>query len=350
MAKTATSLTGDYTEEKKDTRIDDVKAGEKEALSEVDKTYGDMIGQTDKYYQDQIDAANDWANTQKQLQNEQTDFTIEQINQQKDQAHKDYLKEQSGAYVDWQKQSGEYGANAEAMAARGMTNTGYSESSQVSMYNTYQNRVATARESYNRAVLNYDNSIKEARLQNNSALAQIAYEALQAQLELSLQGFQYKNNLIQEQAAAKRQVKSEYWGRYQDVLDQIYKENALAEEKRQFDAQMAEEKRQFNALHSSSGNSGGGNTGGNRGVISKVKDYITGNSSSDKNSINKGNDKSKNSVDMNSVLSLGFGPISAKRAYELVQQGIAETYTKNGKTYFRLAVNAKKQFGLDKYR
>ena len=31
------------------------------------------------------------------------------------------------------------------------------ESSKVSMYNTYQNRVATARDSYNRAVLNYNN-------------------------------------------------------------------------------------------------------------------------------------------------------------------------------------------------
>jgi hypothetical protein len=209
--------------------------------------------------------------------------------------------------------------------------------------------VATARESYNQAVLNYNNSIKEARLQNNSALAQIAYEALQAQLELSLAGFQYKNNLILEQANTKRQVESEYYNRYLSVLDQINKEKALAEEQRQFNASLAEEKRQFDALHS--GNSGGDNsTGGNRGVISKVKDYITGNSSSDNNSINKGNDKNKNSVDMNSVLSLGFGPISAKRAYELVQQGIAETYTKNGKTYFRLAVNAKKQFGLDKYR
>ena len=43
---------------------------------------------------------------------------------------------------------------------------------------------------------------------------------------------------------------------------------------------------------------------------------------------------------MNSVLSLGYGPISASRAYELVKQGLAETYVKNGKTYFRKSSKA----------
>ena len=133
---------------------------------------------TDQYYQEQINASKEWADKQSQLQQEQTDFAIEKIEQQKEQAKQDYTKEQSGAYVDWQKQSGayvdwqkqsnQYGANAEAMASQGMAGTGYSESSQVSMYNTYQNRVTTAKEAYSRAILNYNNAITEARLQNNS--------------------------------------------------------------------------------------------------------------------------------------------------------------------------------------
>jgi hypothetical protein len=208
-----------------------------------------MINISDQYYQDQIDAANDWAETQKKNQQAQTDFAIEQIEQQKAQAQKDYTKEQSGAYVDWQKQSNQYGANAEAMAAQGMANTGYAESSQVSMFNTYQNRITAARESYNLAVMNYNNAIKDARLQNNSRLAEIAYEALQAQLELSLQGFQYKNELIREKTNQKRAVEDTYYGRYQDVLKQINTENALAEEVRQYNERLAEEKRQFDRLH-----------------------------------------------------------------------------------------------------
>lgn len=130
-----------------DQRFQDVEADKQAALNEVDVTYGNMIDQADKYYQQQIDASKEWADKQTQLQQEQTDFAIQEIEQNKEQTHKDYLKEQSGAYVDWQKQSNKYGTEAEQNASVGMTGTGYSESSQVSMYNTYQNRVATARES-----------------------------------------------------------------------------------------------------------------------------------------------------------------------------------------------------------
>lgn len=228
-----------------DERFTQVETEKQQALTDLEQTYGGMISESDKYYQAQIDASKEWADKQSQLQQEQTDFTIEQVEQQKDQAHKDYLKEQSGAYVDWQKQSNQYGANAEQMAANGMTNTGFSESSQVSMYNTYQNRVATARESFNQAVLNYNNAIKEARLQNSSILAEIAQEALQTQLELSLQGFQYKNNLILEQANKKLEVDQMYYNRWQDVLGQINTENAMAEDVRQFNESMALQKQQL---------------------------------------------------------------------------------------------------------
>ena len=228
-----------------DERFKQVETAKQQALTDVENTYSGMIGETDKYYQAQIDASKEWANTQQQLQQDNTDFAIEQIEQQKAQAQKDYTKEQSGAYVDWQKQSNAYGANAEQMAQSGLSNTGYSESSQVSMYNTYQNRVATARESYNLAVLNYNNSIKDAQLQNNSALAEIAYTALQQQLELSLQGFQYKNQLLIEQANKKMEVDNNYYNRYQDVLAQMNQENAMAEEVRQYNENMAMQKQQF---------------------------------------------------------------------------------------------------------
>lgn len=211
-----------------DKRFQQVEEDKKEALSDLEKTYTEMIEKSDKYYQEQIDATKQWEETQKQNQQAQTDFAIEQIEQQKDKTSKDYTKEQSGAYVDWQKESNRYGAKAEMLASQGLANSGYSESSQVSMYNTYQNRVATAREGYNNAILNYNNAIKDARLQNNSKLAEIAYEALQKQLELSLAGFQYKNQLLQEKANKKSEIEDRYYARYQDVLQQINTEYAMS--------------------------------------------------------------------------------------------------------------------------
>lgn len=235
----------DYSINYDDEQFKKVESDKQNAIGEMEKTYSGMIEDSDGYYQAQINASKEWEKKQTELQNEKTDFAIREINQQKDQAKKDYTKEQSGAYVDWQKQSNEFGTEAEARAAQGMANTGFSESSQVSMYNTYQSRVATAREAYNRAVLNYDNAITEARLQNNSALAQIAFESLQQQLELSLQGFQYKNTLVLEKANKKTELEQMYHERWQDVLQQMNTENALAEQIREFNASQAMEQAQF---------------------------------------------------------------------------------------------------------
>ena len=229
-----------------DSRFTAVEEDKKQALNTVNNTYNSMINQNDKFYQDQQNLVKDYENTQKEIQQQQTDFTIEKVEQQKEQAKQDYTKEQKASYVDYQKQSNQYGANAEAMAARGLNYTGYAESSQVSMYNTYQNRYATARETYNRAVLNYDNSIKEAQLANSSALAEISFNSMQKQLELALEGFQYKNTLLQAQLNAQNETEDRYYARWQDVQNQINTENALAEQQRQFNQRMALEREQFN--------------------------------------------------------------------------------------------------------
>lgn len=237
-----------------DKRFANVEKKEKQALTENEQLYGGMIKGAETYYNKQINESKRYAKEQSKIQQQQTDFAIQQVEQQKAQAKKDYTREQSGAYVDWQKQSNQYGANAEQRASAGLQNTGYSESSQVSMYNTYQNRVASARESYNLAVQNYNNSITQARLQNNATLAEIAHNALQKQLELSLQGYQYKNQLLLDKADKKLQIKNTYYSQWKDVLNQINTENSLAEQKRQFNAeqalkkaQLAEDRRQFNA-------------------------------------------------------------------------------------------------------
>lgn len=228
-----------------DERFKQVTAEQNQALQDLNNTYNNMIAQSDKYYQDQIAAAEAYGKQQSEIQQANTDFTIEKINQQKEQAEKDYTKEQKASYVDYQKQANKYGVNAEQMATAGLRNGGYSESSQVSMYNQYQNRVSQARESYNRAVLEYDNGIKEAQLTNNAALADIAYKALQSKLELSLNGFQYKNQLLASQISAQQSLNDTYYNRWQDVLKQINTENALAEEQRQFNEQMALQKQAY---------------------------------------------------------------------------------------------------------
>ena len=279
-----------------DTRFTDVTKQKKTALNEVNSMYNNMISGSDKFYQDQINATQQYADTQTALQNQQTDLAVEQINQQKDYQKQDYTKEQKASYVDYQKQSNTYGANAEAMASRGLTGTGYAESSLVGMYNAYQNRVATARETYNRAIVEYDNQIKEAKLQNNSALAEIAYNALQKKLELSLNGFQYKNTLLQQQLASKNEVEDRYYTRWQDVVGQINTENALSEQKRQFNEQMALQKQQL-ALSKAKASSSSSSSS-KKGSASIKK----GSSSSSKSSINKSGSKTSRADQLYAVV------------------------------------------------
>jgi hypothetical protein len=393
-----------------DERFQQVESDKSDALSELEKTYAGMIGESDKYFQDQIDASKQWAEQQQNLQNQQNQHTIDQINQQKDQAHKNYIKEQSGAYVDWRKQSNEYGTEAEKMASAGLDKTGFSESSQVSMYNTYQNRVASAREVFNNAVLNYDNAIKDAQLQNSSVLAEIAYNALQQQLELSLQGFQYKNNLILEQAQRKTELDNQYWGRYLDVLNQINTENAMAEDIRQFELnyqmqtkqfeeqirqfnqeyamrekefaeqirqfneeiarlkkkdeqeyqmqiqqlelekkqveqqqkqweaemalkekQLAESKRQFDLQYQKSKSSGSSSKSSSSSSSSK-----SSTSGSKSAAVSGSTSSSKQpAVNMQSVINLGYGPISASRLASLEASGVVTSYVKDGQRYYK---------------
>lgn len=235
----------DYTINYNDQRFQDVKNEEQQQLNNLNNTYNTMVNDSNQFYQDQIKAAEEYGNKQQELQQQGTDLAIEQINNAKSDATKDYEKEQKAAYTDWQKQSNQYGANAEQMATQGLANTGYSESSQVAMYNQYQNRVSIAREDYNKAIRDYDMAIKDAQLQNNSALAEIAYKSLQTKLELSLQGFQYKNTLLIDQLDKQQNINNIYNQRWQNVLSQINTENALAEQVRQYNADMAEKQRQY---------------------------------------------------------------------------------------------------------
>jgi hypothetical protein len=193
-----------------------------------------MIAGSDKFYNKLIDSTEKWKDSQIDIQNQQTNFAIQQIEQQKEQTQKDYEKEQAGAYVDWRKQSNQYGTEAEKMASAGLANTGYSESSQVSMYNTYQNRAAVARESFMRAWEAFGARITEARNQNNAALAAIATQVFEKQAELTLQAYQYKNSLLSELFDREMQVKQFYENKWQNVLSQMNTENAMAEEVRQF--------------------------------------------------------------------------------------------------------------------
>ena len=175
------------------------------AMNDMAGVYANMAQEQKELAAKEQAAIDQYAEEQKKLQQEATDLTIQQMEQQKAEAADDYAKEQSAAYTDYQKQTAKHGVNAEQMASMGMGGTGYSESAKVAMYNAYQNRVAVARQTHNKLVTDYNNAMAEAKLQNSSALAQIAFNALQSGLQLNQQTLQNEQNLLLQKLNAEDQ-------------------------------------------------------------------------------------------------------------------------------------------------
>ena len=218
-----------------DQRLTDVEREGAQRKQEVSNNFNQMINERDAYTQQQQQNVANWAQQQTELQQAKTDQAINRINQSKEQGAKDYTREQKGAYTDYMKQSNQYGANAEMMARQGMSNSGYSESSQVSMWNAYQNRYATARESYQKAVTEWDNMIKDAELSNNETLANIAQQKLEQSLQLALEGFEYKNNLTIQRDSRIDEIENYYNNKYNEVLAQINREYEYAQQQKQYE-------------------------------------------------------------------------------------------------------------------
>lgn len=349
--------TPNYEIDYNDPRFAENEKAERADILDSRKEYNKAIGTLEYSADQQLDVIESEKNTLTKNQEEQHKFAIDKIEQEKEQAHKDYIKEQSAAYKDWQKQSNAYGSTAESMAANGLVGSGYAESSQVSMYNSYQNRIAAAREAQALIQQGFDNQMNEARLQNDAILAQIALDALAKSTEVNVALATQKSQLLLDQAKTRREIKNTYYQRYLSIIDQINEENNLKEKVRQHEdekayknAVLAEEKRQFDILHpattssgggSGSGSGGGGNSGGQvkdgkkYGVSGEYAAEIKpGNGKTQAQSKTGKTDSSEPTVDMNSVLALGYGPISADYLAQLVAEGKVKKYNEGGKIKF----------------
>ena len=191
-------MAGKYEVDYNDSRLVSVKNEQAQKESEIKNRYDTLANESKIYYDKQIENSKNWAEKQTELQNNSLNQTLTEIQQNKDQTEKDYMKEQKGAYADYQKQINPYSVRAEQMAANGLSNSGFSENERINKYLAYQNRYTSAREDLNKALININNSIVQARNANDARIAEIAEKAMDEQLSLSLQAFNYRSTLMQE--------------------------------------------------------------------------------------------------------------------------------------------------------
>lgn len=135
-----------------------------------------------------------------QILNEQDAYLVSRLEQQKQKAEQSYTQEKSAAYADYQKQVDPYGVQAEQLASSGLSNSGYAESLKTQAYVAYQNRQAVAHQSYQDALVSFNNAFNEAKMQNDATRANLAFQTYQMQLETIISMLASENAEIFKQA------------------------------------------------------------------------------------------------------------------------------------------------------
>lgn len=233
-----------YNVDYNDERFKKVETEKQNELNKYNETYNNLINERNEFTNQQQQLVDQWENTQKEIANNNLQYQKDLIEQQRQKTKQEYQNEAKASYIDYQKEVDKYGVSRENVVNNGLSNSGYAESSKVDMYNTYQNRLGTARKSMQDANLEFNNAIRQAQLTNDETLAQNALTALQNKLNIALEGFNYKSEQENNKLNWNYNINNTYYNRYQDVEDQINYENELAEQVRQYNENMAYQKEQ----------------------------------------------------------------------------------------------------------
>ena len=244
-----TTIDGTINIDPNNPKLTGIETERTEAINGYNTTIDGIISNTETMVAEQQAAIDESSQTLIDAQNDYTDATVGVIEGQKKEARQDYEDEARGAYVEWKLQSDPFGANAEHMAANGLSRSGYSESSKVRMYQSYQSRKALAYKAFSKAMTEYNNQITMARAQNSVTIAQIASDAIKEKARIALEGFYYKNDLIVGKANKEIELNQYYDGKWQDTYDRMVDE---ARDARDFNADQqwkAQEQANWEALY-----------------------------------------------------------------------------------------------------
>lgn len=173
-------------------------------------------------YANNINQQNDLLNQSEQIQNDQinanTQQTLAEIERQRGYAQQDFNKEARGAYQDYQKLINPYGVQAENVFSNGLGNSGYSETSKLNAYNTYQNRYAIAKESTDRLMEDFNNQMTQAQLEGNREKAQIALNKLQTQMDNLWNQLNFDSSLTQNKTNYNQWLEQFNYQKQQDEI------------------------------------------------------------------------------------------------------------------------------------
>ncbi len=154
--------------------------------------------------------------------------TQNEVNRQKQEYEDEANKTGKALFVDYKKASNPYGATAEQMASQGLNKSGYAESSQVNMYNSYQKNVTELMNNTAKLKAEADFNMNQAYLDADIQKAENQLSMYKQQMELALTEYDLKVNRDQFEYQKERdRVADEQWEKtYQLQLQQAQQSQA----------------------------------------------------------------------------------------------------------------------------
>ena len=233
-----------------DERLSKIESEKQNAINQSNNFYNDLLNDNQNLYNEKINYSNNYEQTQNDMLDKQLEYQKNIIQQQKDKVQQNFKTESNKALNDYTSFINPYGYEAEAMAGNGLLNSGVSETAKLGGWNSYQNRLASANKAMQDAFTSFDNDLNQAILNNDVQKAQNALEKLQMQIDFADSFYSNKMNIGQDQLNNNQNLNSEYYDRYQDVINQINYEREQEETRKQYEEQFAYQK-QMDALEQS---------------------------------------------------------------------------------------------------
>lgn len=230
---------------------------------------------------------------QQDITNKQTEMNIAELERNKLEVDKEADKTNKALYAEYRKASNPYGATAENLASQGLGNSGYAETTQTNLYNTYQRNITDTLNNARDLKADFDFQISKARQTGDITLAQNALEIYNQKMQLLTQEYELRNNreqyLYQKEQNALAQSNWEKEWAYQQQRDQVSDnqwQQAFDYQKQQDAISQSNWEKEYNLSKkkSSSGNSGGSGNGiylGNTPINIVENDNNTSNAAQD---------------------------------------------------------------------
>ena len=162
---------------------------------------------------------------QQDIVNKQTQMNVDALERNKTEIDEQAKKTNQGLYTEYKKASNPYGVNVEQLYAKGLDDSGYAETTQTNLYNTYQKNVTDTINNAQKLKSDFDFQISQARQNGDITLAQNALQIYMQKMQLLTQEYELKNNreqyLYQKEQDALAQVNWEKEYAYQQQRDQI---------------------------------------------------------------------------------------------------------------------------------